>query len=257
MDKKRKGECMKLSAIEISDNWSKLQSIVDESFTGDRLEKIRLLQEHFKNRMMVAPASGVNWFHNAFPGGYVAHILNVINWSKKYYGLFDEMDMYVDDLSDETVVFCAMFHDLGKVGNLEKDYYVPNPDGWKAKKYGRPYDHNPELNYMTVTDRAIWILNQFEIPMSETEYIGIRMADGLYADANKPYFLEGVEWKTIKTNIGFIVHYADCSAARQEKEKYMFSGEAPIDFPKIMKGITKEDPVMENLDVDKLEELFK
>ena len=29
------------------------------------------------------------------------------------------------------------------------------------------------------------------------------------------------------------------------------------DFPKIMKGITKEDPIMENLDVDKLEDLFK
>ena len=89
MDKKRKGECMKLSAIEISENWSELQSIVDKSFTGDRLEKIRLLQEHFKNRMMIAPASGVNWFHNAFPGGYVAHVLNVIKWAKKYYGLFD------------------------------------------------------------------------------------------------------------------------------------------------------------------------
>ena len=58
-------------------------------------------------------------------------------------------------------------------------------------------------------------------------------------------------------NIGFIIHYADSSAARQEKENYMFSGESPIDFPKIMKGITKEDPIMENLDVDKLEDLFK
>ena len=83
------------------------------------------------------------------------------------------------------------------------------------------------------------------------------MADGLYEEGNKGYFFEGAEWKAIKTNIGFIIHYADASATRWEKEQYMLSGESKVDFPKIMKGVVKEEPIMNELNVGKLGDLFK
>ena len=100
-------------------------------------------------------------------------------------------------------------------------------------------------------------LQHFNIKVSQLEFFGIKMADGLYEEGNKPYFFEGAEWKAIKSNIGFITHYADSSATRLEKENYMLSGESSVDFPKIMKGTVKEDPTIEQLDLDKLGDLFK
>ena len=248
---------MKLGAEQLEKNWDELQDLITNTFDGDRLINIKALHEHFEERMTLAPASGRAWFHNAFPGGYVAHVLNVIQWAKSYYKLFESQGMYVDDITEESVVFAAMFHDLGKVGNMDDDYYLTNTDEWRAKKLQEYYNHNPAIHYMTVTDRAIWILNQFEIKMTESEYLGLRLADGLYNEQNKSYFMEGAEWKAMKTNLPFIIHYADSSAARQEKEKFMLSGDSRIDFPKYMKGETKEEELVKNLDVGKLKELFK
>jgi hypothetical protein len=100
-------------------------------------------------------------------------------------------------------------------------------------------------------------LQHFGIKVSELEFFGIKMADGLYEEGNKSYFFEGAEWKAIKSNIGFIVHYADSCATRLEKETYMLSGESAVDFPKIMKGIDKNPGTLEQVDVSKLGELFK
>ncbi len=248
---------MKISAEQIQKNWQTLDGIIGDTFEGERLKNIRKLHKHFEDRMTLAPASGTKWFHNAFPGGYVAHVLNVINWSLQYYELFGRMGMHVSDITEENVIFCAMFHDLGKIGDIDNDYYITTKDEWKAKKWGKLYEHNPELHWMTVTDRAFWLLQHFNIKISQLEFFGIKMADGLYEEGNKPYFFEGAEWKAIKSNIGFIVHYADSCATRLEKESYMLSGESSVDFPKIMKGEVKEDPTLEQLDLDKLGDLFK
>ena len=248
---------MNISAEQIVENWRLLHEVIDTTFKGERLQNIKKLHEHFEDRMQIAPASATKWFHNAFPGGYTAHVLNVIRWSLEYWKLFEKMGMHVDDLDKETIVFCAMFHDLGKLGYKDTSYYITQPDEWKAKKWGRPYDHNPEMHWMNIADRSFMLLNQFGIKYSQQEFYGIKMADGLYDDANKPYFFEGQEWKAIKTNIGFIIHYGDSSATRWEKEQYMLSGESAVDFPKIMKGITKKEEGLENLDLDKLGDLFK
>lgn len=248
-----------LTAIEMGDNWQKLIDVIDKTFKGNRHTQITALHDYFKDRMIMAPASGTRHFHNAFPGGYVAHVLNVIDWTTKYYHLWKDGGLFTDDISEESVVFCGMFHDLGKVGTLDKDYYIVNQDDWQVKKYGRAFNHNPELHYMTVTDRTFYLLNHFKIDMSEQEFLGIKMADGLYEKGNENYFIESYEWKTIKTNIGFIVHYADSTATRLEKEAYLFSGQSKIDYNKIMKGesLKPDAEVLEGLNIDKLGDLFK
>ena len=95
---------MKITADQIQENWNGLQEIIDGTFTDTRLENIKKLHNHFEDRMTLAPASGTKWFHNAFPGGYVAHVLNVIKWSLEYYEMFKKMGMHVDDLDEESLV---------------------------------------------------------------------------------------------------------------------------------------------------------
>ena len=93
------------------------------------------------------------------------------------------------NFTDEELIFAAVHHDLGKVGDLDNDYYIPQDSEWHRKNRGEIFKHNPALQYMTVTDRAIFILNHFGIKMSQWEYIGLRLTDGMYEEANKSYYI--------------------------------------------------------------------
>ena len=71
---------MNLSADQIKTNWDKLISIIKDTFEegSERRENLLKMYHYFEERMMFAPGSGKIHYHNAFPGGYVDHILNVI-----------------------------------------------------------------------------------------------------------------------------------------------------------------------------------
>ena len=69
----------KLSAEQIQDNWQELIDIINKYISDDRKESLLIMYDYFKDRMMFAPASGREHFHNPMPGGYVEHILHVIN----------------------------------------------------------------------------------------------------------------------------------------------------------------------------------
>ena len=65
---------------------------------------------------VMAPASGKSWYHNAFAGGYVDHVNRVVQYAVKQSKLYEEMGGTVD-YSEEELVFSALFHDLGKIGD--------------------------------------------------------------------------------------------------------------------------------------------
>ena len=113
-----------------------------------------------------------------------------------------------------------MHHDLGKVGDLETDYYIPNESEWHRKNQGSIFVHNPKLQYMTVTDRALYLLNHFGITMSEWEYVGLRLTDGLYEEANKSYYISYNKDWSLKSNIAYILHQADSMATHIEYDEW-------------------------------------
>jgi len=43
----------------------------------ERSEKLLVMYEDFNGELSTAPASGKSYFHNAFPGGYLDHVLRV------------------------------------------------------------------------------------------------------------------------------------------------------------------------------------
>jgi len=213
---------MSLTSDKIQKNWEDLigciKSTFDESHSDNRREKLLKMYNDLETRMMFAPASGRNYYHNCFPGGYVDHVLRVINFSQQQYNLWKSNGANVDNYTREELIFVAMHHDLGKVGDLENDYYVPNESEWHRKNQGKIYNHNPKLQYMTVPDRAIWLLNQFDIKLSEAEYLGIKLTDGLYDKSNESYYISYLEENQLTWNLPFIIHQADLMASRIENE---------------------------------------
>ena len=208
-----------LTPKQIQYNWEQLRSLINNTFEGERLEKLNKMYDHFEDRMCVAPASGTEHFHNAHVGGYVEHVLHVVDLALKFTNVW-EADGATIDFTVEEIIFAALHHDLGKIGDLEEDYYIPQESEWHRKNRGEIFTHNPKLNYMTVTDRAIFLLNHFGLEMSEKEYIGLRLTDGLYEEANKKYYITYTPGNTLKTNIAYILHQADMAASHIEHDEW-------------------------------------
>ena len=208
-----------LKPEQIQENWQQLRNIITETFEGERLEKLNKMYDYFEDRMCIAPASGTEYFHYAHVGGYVEHILHVIDLSVKIKDMWKQNGAIIN-FSDEELIFAAMHHDLGKVGDMNKDYYIPQESEWHRKNQGSIFSHNSELQYMTVTDRAIYLLNQFGITMTEWEYVGLRLTDGLYEEANKKYYINYGKGNSLKSNIAYILHQADSMATHIEYDEW-------------------------------------
>ena len=211
----------KLTEEQIQDNWKKLIQIIKDTFPEDypnnRREKLLNMYHYFEDRMCIAPASGKEHYHNAFVGGYVEHVLHVTDLALKINKLWKENGASIN-YTDEELVFAAIHHDLGKVGDLEEDYYIPNESDWHRKNQGMIFTHNTKLQYMTVTDRAIFLLNHFGVKYSEWEYIGLRLTDGLYEEANKSYLMSYKAEFQVRSSLPHILHQADMMASRIEGE---------------------------------------
>ena len=212
-----------LTPEQIHENWVKLINLIKDTFSEEypdnRREKLLNMYQYFEDRMCVAPASGREHFHNAHVGGYVEHVLHVVDCAVQIKELWVKNNATIN-FTDEELIFAAMHHDLGKVGDMDKDYYVPQESEWHRKNQGSIFNHNPELQYMTVTDRAIFLLNQFGITMTEWEYVGLRLTDGLYEEANKSYYISYNKDWALKSNIAYILHQADSMATHIEYDEW-------------------------------------
>ena len=211
-----------LTPPHIQENWGKLIQLINDNFSGERLEKLLKMYDYFEERMCLAPASGKEHFHNAHAGGYVEHVLHITDLVVQIYDLWGKNGATIDNFDKEELIFAALHHDLGKVGDLSEDYYTPNDSDWHRKNQGLIYKHNGKLQYMTVTDRAIWLLQHFGIQMTENEYLGLRLTDGLYEEANKGYLMSYSDDFQLKTNLPIILHQGDMMASRLEYEEWKF-----------------------------------
>ncbi len=194
-----------------TDKFKIVKQYAVDHFSKQRYMDVMVLFKHFGKRLLEAPASSNVYFHNSFPGGYLDHIVNVIEASFKITNVTVEMGGEID-FTEEEMVFCAMFHDLGKLGTLDKPNYIKlNEIG----RTGRAYKYNSDIPYASYTDRSIWLLQHFGIGMTEKEMKAIRMADGLFEPANEEYFKRS---SPFPGHLSYVIHWADHLATNCEKD---------------------------------------
>lgn len=152
----------------------------------------------------VAPASSREEFHSCYPGGLVQHSLNLVIYLKKL-----AEALCPGRYADHQLAFVGLFHDLGKVGDGENPYYLPNQSDWHRNK-GMLYEINKACAYMPTSERGLYILQKQGIELSSDEYLAIRLNDGQYDDTNKAYRMKEPE-------LALLVHWADMWSCQQEK----------------------------------------
>ena len=104
-----------MTAKDLLDNYEKLVIFIEDSFDGERKEKLMWLYEKLSDRIATAPASMKKQYHNAYPGGYVAHVLNVIKAAEKVYKVWEEMGAEFNFTIAE-LRFAALNNEVGKIG---------------------------------------------------------------------------------------------------------------------------------------------
>ena len=107
-----------LTADKIKSNWDLHLKLVNTFITGERLEKVTAMLESLQDVMVLAPASTKPYYHNAIIGGYVDHVNRVVQYAVEQHKLYEKMGGTVD-YTEEELVFAALFHDLGKIGDGE------------------------------------------------------------------------------------------------------------------------------------------
>lgn len=178
----------------------------------------RLIEYMEDNGFFTAPCSGGH--HLAKEGGLLEHSLNVYEsmekMAAKLCGNFMEISSAYRELKD-SIIICALLHDLGKIGDFGKPNYVPNmiKDGRPTKaepeqKYkqseSKPYKTNSGLLYEPHEVRSVKIASRF-IDLTEDEEFAILMHNG-------PEGVFRYEIKGKETPLYLLLHFADMWASR-------------------------------------------
>ena len=108
---------MNLSAEQIQNNWVKLMSYISKYISDPRRGKLIEFYNLYQDRIMMMPASHKKEYHNAFPGGYVEHVLRVIEAALEINKVWQKFDV-ANTYTTEELVFSALNHDLGNECSL-------------------------------------------------------------------------------------------------------------------------------------------
>ena len=226
---------MTLSAEQIQSNWEIFLNNIETHITGDRKEKLLEFYKKYEERIILMPAAHKKEYHNAFPGGYVDHVNRVVRCSLKQYELWKEEGADTTTFTIEELVFSAINHDLGKMGDEENESYIPQTDNWRREKLGEDYTFNTKVPFASVPDRGLFMLQSHGVQYTFNEMLAIQTHDGLYDEANKKYLHAFMPEQKPRTSLPFILHQADLLAARVEFEREWLpklKGENSVEEPK-------------------------
>lgn len=206
---------MKLDSDQILKNYELHTQIIETYISGDRKEKVLKMIEDIGENYVLAPASGKTWYHGAYAGGYVVHVNMVVKYALQQMKLFQKMGGTID-FTEEELVFSALFHDLGKLGDGSKPNYMPQENDWRRVNLQEVYVNNPELDFMLIPDRSLFVLQKYGISVNQKEWLAIKLHDGLFEESNKAYYISFNPDSKLKSNIVPILHTADYLASKVE-----------------------------------------
>ena len=155
---------------------------------------------------LTSPAS--TRYHMNVEGGLLMHSVGVAETALRLRYLL------APDLSEESVVITALFHDVGKVGGSRKPYYLPNDNLWEVRNRGRAYKVNPEIIAMNSAVRGLCLVSRF-IPLTEEEAQAIVAHDGLYPVMGG---VANLEYHQGECRLLMLLQFADKWTAAVEEE---------------------------------------
>ena len=207
-----------LTPEQMMENLDKFYSLINKYISGDRKDKLIDMYKSIEETLVTSPASTRLSHHNAFAGGYVDHVIRVVEAALVFEKVWDKFGQNKNYTTEE-LAFSAINHDLGKLGTNNEPVYIPNQSQWHRENQGLMYNYNPNVAHMRIADRSLFVLHKYGIEVSENEYLAIKLHDGLYEEANKAYYITYNKDTELRSNIAYILHQADLMASKIESSK--------------------------------------
>ena len=195
---------MSLTAEQLQSNWIEFNTNIETYITGDRKQRLLDFYKKYEERVILMPAAHKKEYHSAFPGGYVDHVNRVVKAALSISAVWEGFGCDMTTFTQEELVFSAINHDLGKMGDEEHESYIPQT--------------NKKLAFAAVPDRGLFLLQEHDIKYTFNEMLAIQTHDGLYDSANEKYLKGFMPEQKPRTSLPFILHQADMMAARIEFE---------------------------------------
>lgn len=151
-----------------------------------------------------APAS--TKYHGAYQGALADHSLNVFECAEKLAAAWLGSAWINDDDNFNSLVICALLHDLGKAGQFNKPLYVDNILKSGKPSEAQPFKHNPDLMDLPHEVTSVIEASKY-IELTEDEQRAIAWHNGLYGAFK--YDIQGKE-----TELYMLIHFADMWASR-------------------------------------------
>ena len=79
-------------------------------------------------------------------------------------------------LDDESIILCCLFRNLGLIGDLEHDLFLPE-DKWH-KERGMLFKYNKECQFMHPFDRTLWFMSHFGVKLKQDEHLAFLSSSG-------------------------------------------------------------------------------
>ncbi len=150
---------------ELTDLWTSYTKLVDKI---DRGEGLTLMMDELGERLLMCPAEPRNDSPGCEPGGLIQQAIIVAKGMKR---INDAFEM---GASTESILIVGLLHELGKIGNLDEPYFIPEDENWRREKLGAFYKPNERLSRMTIPERSLYLLQNYKVHLTEEEFMAIR-----------------------------------------------------------------------------------
>ncbi len=197
--------------IAVTNSEKKLLDLVNEHFPKgeDDYKPFRVMVKKLLPLLRDCPASASAKYHGAWCGGLLAHTVEVIKTALQVSDTVGPDILDADNRVDflRSVVKCAYLHDIGKLGNVEHSYYLPQDNEWRANNLGEMFTINrdtDQLVYLPVPVRGLWLAQKFGVYVSEAEMQAVVASDGPQTPHGKQ-----VVSTFLENPITMIIHFAD------------------------------------------------
>lgn len=164
-----------------------IKKMINDFFPKDDEENktFRLAVKKLLPMMCNNPASPSTKWHGAWPGGLLAHTVEVMELGLQL------GEVLFPDLGgawagrrvewQRSILKVCFFHDIGKVGDLEEPYYLEQENEWRRNNLGEMFEINRDqdkLTYLPIPVRGLWIAQQLDVKLTPEETQAIIASDG-------------------------------------------------------------------------------
>ena len=161
----------------IQSNWDTYEKLCGK-LSDDNLNN---LLEVVGERLVMSPASPKEDQYGCYPGGLIEHSLDVTIMMRPLNKALGSK------VPTDSVLKVGLPHDIGKIGDLETDYFVEQDSSWHREKLGQLYKYNEDLEKMSTSHRTLYLLQHFGVVHSKEEWLAIQLAQGSHFEENRFY----------------------------------------------------------------------